>query len=77
MSAQNDTQAAFMEAMNGLKEYAKVNGGFITKDQLVLRVIGGKEAENTGQLFAFSQVFDKLTIDFIKIMVIGRSVFVE
>ena len=31
MSAQNDTQAAFMEAMNGLKEYAKVNGGFITK----------------------------------------------
>ena len=24
MSAQNDTQAAFMEAMNGLKEYAKV-----------------------------------------------------
>ena len=35
MSAQNDTQAAFMEAMNGLKEYAKVNGGFITKDDVL------------------------------------------
>ena len=29
-----DMQAAFMEALNGLKEYAKVNGNIVTKEDV-------------------------------------------
>lgn len=35
MSNRNDAQASFMEAMNSLKEFAKVNGGFVTKEDVV------------------------------------------
>ncbi len=34
MEQNKDTQGAFLEAMNSLKEYAKVNGGFVTKDDV-------------------------------------------
>lgn len=34
MSTKNDSQAAFMEAINGLKEYARVNGGIVTKEDV-------------------------------------------
>ncbi len=30
----NDAQAAFMEAIAGLKEYAKVNGGYVSKEDV-------------------------------------------
>jgi RNA polymerase primary sigma factor len=35
MADVNNTQAAFMENMNALKEYAKVNGGIITKEDVI------------------------------------------
>ena len=31
---QRDVQAAFMDAINGLKEYARVNGGIVTKEDI-------------------------------------------
>ncbi len=34
MSNNNDAQSAFMEAISGLKEYAAVNGGFVTKEDV-------------------------------------------
>lgn len=34
MSTKNDSQAVFMEAINGLKEYARVNGGIVTKEDV-------------------------------------------
>lgn len=34
MAEKKDTQAVFIEAMNGLKEYAKVSGGYITKEDV-------------------------------------------
>ena len=34
MADNKDMQAAFMEALNGLKEYAKVNGNIVTKEDV-------------------------------------------
>lgn len=34
MALNQDAQAMFMEAVNGLKEYAKVNGGFVNKEDI-------------------------------------------
>ncbi|MGN0328335.1 MAG: hypothetical protein ACI4D4_05080 [Lachnospira sp.] len=34
MDNKKDAQAAFMEAINGLKEYAKVNGGTVTREDV-------------------------------------------
>lgn len=34
MAEQKDVQAAFLEAVEGLKEYAKVNGGSVTKEDV-------------------------------------------
>jgi RNA polymerase primary sigma factor len=34
MSADKDTQALFMEGLNALKEYAKVNGNIVSKDDV-------------------------------------------
>lgn len=35
MAEQNNKQAAFVEALNSLKEFAKVNGGRVTKEDVV------------------------------------------
>ena len=46
MSDSRDNQAVFMEAMNSLKEYARVNGGFVTKED-VLGYFKGMSIDDT------------------------------
>ncbi len=50
MGNNNDAQAAFMEAINGLKEYAKVNGGFVTKEDVTSYFKGIELDESKFQL---------------------------
>ena len=49
-SNNNETQAAFMEAIAGLKEYAKVNGGFVTKEDVTSYFKGIELDESKFQL---------------------------
>ncbi|MBQ4284372.1 MAG: hypothetical protein IJB96_10655 [Lachnospira sp.] len=49
-SNNNETQAAFREAIAGLKEYAKVNGGFVTKEDVTSYFKGIELDESKFQL---------------------------
>src|SRR6187551_5120 len=49
---------------------------FIINLQFVLWIIGREKSKQTCQLFPLSHIFNKLLIDFIKIVIVGFGVFI-
>ena len=47
MAENKDSQAAFMEAVGSIKEYAKVNGNIVTRDEILNEVWGYEKSVST------------------------------